>query len=129
AKHGIEAFARIAGTLPPHDFDRFDALYRKIRDDLGEDDQSLSVVLASVRSAPEQQASAAQPAAETAKAPVPAAAAAAAAPPSKDHFGLIVVLIVVGCAACIGIYVWSVQNEKKKKRLKKAGARTAAKLK
>jgi hypothetical protein len=126
AKFGIEAFARIAGSLPPADFARFDALYRQIRDDLGEPVMSLDAAIASTATSasPAAAPTEATPAAE----PAPASSAAAAeAPPAKRmNFGLVVLLIVLVSAGCIGLYVLSVRNERKKKRSKR---RSVAKVK
>lgn len=125
AKHAIEAFARVAGSLPPDDFARFDALYRQIREDLGEPETSLDAAIASTSvSRPAETGPSERP--EPAQAASPTAAAPSAArPEEKSNFGLVLALIVLVSAACVGLYVWSVKNEKKKKRFK-AGVRRAA---
>lgn len=124
AKHGIEAFARVSGSLPPNDFARFDALYRQIQEDLGEPVKSLDAVLAGVGTsrAPETQTADTPAAASTTAAPP--TAAPAAKPAKKTSFALVLTLVAVVCAACIGLYVWSVQNERNKK--KRSKSRTAA---
>jgi len=129
AKGGIEAFARIAGSLPPAEFARFDGLYREICDDLGEPDASLekAIVRASATVAPAAAASASTPA----SAPVAATTSAPAAPPPAKHtnFGLVLLLLVLVVAGSIGLFVLSVRNDRKKRKRKRSGGRSTAKAK
>lgn len=125
AKFGIEAFARVDRSIPPADFERFNRLYAQIREDLGEPAVPLATAVASFATA----RGSAEPAVAPAQvAPTATAAVPPPAPAKPMSFGFVVLLIVVVCAASIGVYVWSVQNERRKKRLKRAG-RSATKMK
>ncbi|MBL8849128.1 MAG: hypothetical protein JNG89_05570, partial [Planctomycetaceae bacterium] len=120
AKFGIEAFARLAAdSLSAEDLARFDGLYRQVREDLGEPELSLKAVVASSFAPSGTDAPAAQQQTAAAAAPAQPAATPKAPPKEKMNFGLVLTLIVVGCGACIGLYVMSVRNEKKKKLRKK----------
>lgn len=128
AKSGVEAYVRIAGSLPPDDFDRFDELYRKICDELGEPAVSLDAVLAKSTSTqtPDRDVADSAPVAEPASS---ATTPAASTPEKRTNFGLVLALIASVSAACIGLYVWSVMNDRKQKRFKRSGSRATARLK
>lgn len=129
AKAGIEAFARVSGSLPPEDFARFDKLYGDLRSDLGEPPMSLDAALASSRNTPQpppsRTATDSAPPAATGGAATPPAAA----PEERTSFALVVTLILVVSAACIGLYVWSVQNDRKKRRSRRSGTRLTTRAK
>lgn len=124
AKFGIEAFARIAGSLPPEDFARFDRLYQQIRDDLGEERLTLDAAIARTSTAPRgpEPAAAAPSTAHTARdAP---AAGPAARPTRRSNFAVVLLLIGLGIAGCIGLYVMAVRQERRKRQLRRRSPRS-----
>lgn len=117
AKFTVEGLARISGSMPPEEFSRFDKLYQQIREDLGEDVVPLAAALSSTSAVPGAQSVADN----SATAGNPRAAAATPAPIDEPDGGstnylMIVLLVLVGVGACVGLYFLSAGQDKKRRR-------------
>ncbi len=118
AKFAVEALARISASLPPDEFSRFDKLYQQIREDLGEDVVPLAAVLNSTTPA----ASVQQVANTSTTASNPRTTADPATTPVDEPDGastnylMIVLLVLVGIGACVGLYFLSAGQDKKRRR-------------
>ena len=115
AKATVENFVRLSYQLSPEDFRRFDELYQDIRAELGEPTLSLADAVGSVD---RTQTSTGDPTRPDDSLPPGATGAApqsadTPAGPSTNIF-MIVVLIVVGIGAVVGLYFLAVGQDKKR---------------
>jgi hypothetical protein len=119
AKFGVEGFARISGTLPPEEFTRFDELYQQIRADLGEDVVPLATVLnsATPRTTP---TGANTPSPSRTQPTTTVETSPSEAEEPATNYLMIVLLLLVGVGACVGLFYLAAGQDKRRRRAKLA---------
>jgi hypothetical protein len=119
ARGGVETFVRIFTDLSADEFRRFDQLYAQILGDMGEPIVSLSTVVAQKPGAVavETPNDASSVANRTPAQSPTAQPARAATPQPQTNYAVIIVLIVVGLAAVVGLYVYAVGQSRRGRRI------------
>jgi tetratricopeptide (TPR) repeat protein len=121
AKFGVEAFARISGSLPPDEFARFDELYQQIRADLGEDVVPLATVLSSTAIPGTQPAADTSSTAASQPANTLTTQTSSGEPEGpRTNYLMIVLLVLVGVGACVGLFYLAAGQDKRRRRAKLA---------
>jgi hypothetical protein len=114
ARLGIETFMRITAGLSPEDYRRFNSLYQEIRSEMG----LPAAELADVRGS----AAPAQTAAANGATRQPGATQSGAgdAPPADEgpqsNLAMIVLMVIVGLAAVVGLYFLAIGQDRRRHR-------------
>ena len=128
AKSGVETFARLSKSLPPEQYERFNALYRNIQQESGAAPIDLVVGTGNVTAPvkPKPEATEVEPEAPTTPTP-PVQATPAASPPPATDYTMIALMGLAGVGAVVGIlYMTSRKPANRYASRRSAGGRVAA---
>lgn len=113
ARLGLETFIRITAKLPPEDYDRFNTVYQEVRSEMDLPSATLASI-AGTESAAGESTSGGNGRSATRTADTTTAAPADGGP--RSNVAMVVVLVLVGLAAVVGLYFLAVGQDKRRHR-------------